>query len=385
MPDSIVSPASSRPRLKYLDGLRGLAALYVVVAHLYGDVNARSGLQLLALLGKWAYLLNYGRLSVAVFIVLSGYVLMLPVARSADRSLKGGAWDYLKRRARRLIPPYYAALLFALLLMAAVPSLRRTGEPGWDFALPAFGPGSLIAHLLLLHDFSPRWIYKINPPLWSVAVEWQIYWFLPFCLLPLWKKFGLLAMLIAGVALGVAPAVLLHNSRLPASTWFLGLFAMGAAAAVINFSEMPYYAFLRERLRWDWIATGAGIACIAAWLRADKQNFAWMPSEMLAGAFVACLLVSCAIALHSGRTSYLAKVCETRPVALLGAMSYSLYLTHLPVLTLVSLALGHHMTPRRELISNAAIALPLCLAVGWLFHIAIERRFMSEFQRKAEV
>ena len=148
--------------------------------------------------------------------------------RRQTATLKGGTWEYFKRRARRLIPPYYAALLLSLLIIALIPGMRRFGEQAWDYALPAFRPSSLIAHFLLLHDFSRNWIYKINPPLWSVAVEWHIYFFLPFVLVPLWRRFGLLAMLVTGVALGAAPALLLRDIYMPASPWFLGLFSMGA-------------------------------------------------------------------------------------------------------------------------------------------------------------
>jgi peptidoglycan/LPS O-acetylase OafA/YrhL len=42
--------------------------------------------------------LRYGNFAVAIFIVLSGYVLMLPVARSHNGYLPGGLWDYIQRR-----------------------------------------------------------------------------------------------------------------------------------------------------------------------------------------------------------------------------------------------------------------------------------------------
>ena len=335
MPDSISLPALSRPRLKYLDGLRGIAAFYVALNHLYWNVNFRAGFHLPEIVGAWAVFMGYGRLSVAVFIVLSGYSLMIPIARSAEQAMPKGAVDYFKRRANRIIPPYYAALALSLLFIALVPGLRRMGEWQWDFALPAFGPGAIGAHLLLIQDFNPRWIYKINPPLWSVAVEWQIYFFLPFVLLPLWRRFGLLAMLSAGIALGCLPCLLWRKLDLPSSPWFLGLFAMGASAAVVNFSDLPRYTLLRECLRWNWITAGVGVVCVLAWLgSSDKQAFTWLPSEMLAGAFVACLLISCAVVTQGGGTSRFARVCETRPILTLGGMSYSLYLIHQPILTL---------------------------------------------------
>lgn len=79
-PEEPLQPAkSTRVRLEYLDGMRGLAALYVVWFHIYLDViNTKLGTV------QFPYLLHsiievfmsHGASSVAIFIVLSGYCLM---------------------------------------------------------------------------------------------------------------------------------------------------------------------------------------------------------------------------------------------------------------------------------------------------------------------
>ena len=99
-------------RLHYLDGLRGLAALYVTLHHAYLQVFPNPEQVLPVALAWGTHWLEYGSFSVAIFIVLSGYCLMLPVAKSGV--LTGGAWHYIQRRARRIIPPYYAAIAFTL-------------------------------------------------------------------------------------------------------------------------------------------------------------------------------------------------------------------------------------------------------------------------------
>src|SRR4051812_10624228 len=99
-------PPPRAERFDFLDGLRGLAALYVVLHHASQDVPA-------PMLRGWAaaarFLLRHGHFAVAVFIVLSGYCLMRPVARDASRQIRGGTLAYLRRRAWRILPPYYAA------------------------------------------------------------------------------------------------------------------------------------------------------------------------------------------------------------------------------------------------------------------------------------
>src|SRR5579872_5149061 len=79
-----------RVRLDFLDGIRGLAALYVAFFHVAGalaklspaDAARTPALALLAARG-----LSFGHQAVGVFMVLSGYCLMLPVVRSADGQL----------------------------------------------------------------------------------------------------------------------------------------------------------------------------------------------------------------------------------------------------------------------------------------------------------
>ncbi len=69
---------NNRIRLAYLDGIRGLAALYVVLVHSWALDDA---LQPSLLWLPVTKLLRYGIFAVVIFIVLSGYCLMLPVVR----------------------------------------------------------------------------------------------------------------------------------------------------------------------------------------------------------------------------------------------------------------------------------------------------------------
>src|SRR5579859_7861710 len=85
-------PHPAPARLGYVDGLRALAALYVVASHCVTEVwpynNIPSGV-----VGQFAGFMQYGHFAVSVFIVLSGFSLMLPVARSGNR-LPQGAWGF---------------------------------------------------------------------------------------------------------------------------------------------------------------------------------------------------------------------------------------------------------------------------------------------------
>src|SRR5579883_2532974 len=194
-----------RARLDFLDGMRGLAALYVVLHHAAFEVPA---LFLKPFLAHVSSFFDHGHYAVAVFIVLSGYCLMLPVARDAEGRLRGGLWQYIKRRARRILPPYYAAMGLSLAMIALIPALGSPSHSRWDVAIPAFTPGAILSHLFLVHDVTPTWLFRIDPPMWSVAFEWHIYFLFPLLLI-VWRRLGIVAAVGAGFVLSFWPEVLL--------------------------------------------------------------------------------------------------------------------------------------------------------------------------------
>lgn len=221
--------AVPRVHLDFLDGLRGLAAAYVVCFHFLA-LNITGLPRWAAHAVSWA---NHGHSAVNVFIVLSGFSLMLPVARSGDRSLWGGMRRYLVRRAWRILSPYYAALALSLLALLASPqgmaALRGRAALAWSLD---FSAGSLLSHLAVIHNLSPQWSGRINMALWSVAIEWQIYFVFPLLLLPIWRRFGSAAAIAAGFAVGLLPLVITRYDLSVACFWYIGLFALGMAGAV---------------------------------------------------------------------------------------------------------------------------------------------------------
>ncbi len=385
--------AKPRLRLEYLDGLRGLAALYVVLFHTQLAATFRIGG-----IPEWVRLgtswMQFGRYAVSVFIVLSGYCLMLPVARSADGKLRGGAGEYLKRRARRILPPYYAALLLSMLLIALVPGLRRESGTWWDHALPAFRTDIVLSHLVLIHNFSPDWWLKIDGTLWSVATEWQIYFFFPALLLPIWRRFGLGALLIVAFAIGLIPHFLLREGRNfdQAAPWFLGLFALGMAGAVIGFSNRRTLQAMRERMPWGWLAGLFALIFlgVAAYSLAMHRDWLWNEAKIwiidaVVGMAATCLIIYCTRALteqpDAPRPDVL-HLLESRWAVELGVFSYSLYLIHAPILGATHLVLRNlSLSPGAAFGLMFVFGVPLSLGLSYLFHLAFERRFMPGHPR----
>jgi peptidoglycan/LPS O-acetylase OafA/YrhL len=404
---SRIHPQAERIRLSFLDGIRGLAALYVVIHHAYllvgWDAVKEVGIRAATLVGE---VLGQGHLAVSIFIVLSGFCLMLPVAHKGRRSLRGNLPEYFRRRSLRILPAYYAALLLTLVLIAVTPGLSQQNGSEWDMALPARGLGTILSHLLLVHNLSSAWVLKINPPMWSVATEWQIYFLFPFVLLPLWRRVGSLIALLALLFVGVIPTVFMRRGD-AAAPWFVGLFALGAIAAAIYDDSTK-----RNAARAAIIGRASGIGCFwliipyialhaapyimtipgggvtpgrAFWF----GRWLWI-SDYMAGAMAALLLLNLSInqlshGHHFGVSSLIRQVFESKFAVFLGKISYSLYLTHYPLM-----ALAFVYCRRLGLSANASLTImigvmtPLCVLFAFGFHRVFEQIPLSWRDKKRQ-
>jgi peptidoglycan/LPS O-acetylase OafA/YrhL len=322
--------------------------------------------------------------------VLSGFVLTIPVARTPDLSLPGGLAQYIKRRARRILPPFYSAFLTFLLLGGiwhlASASLAAHGVPANvnPFVNVDATVAGLLAHTVLIFNLRRDWALAIDSPMWSVATEWQIYFFFPLILLPLWRRAGLAAAVIGGFAVGLIPLLLLPRTTDfdTWSPWLLGDFALGMAAASCAFG--PPQKWLPKGIK-IW---GAGCLVVVAAIAAIQFGLPHLwhamtewQKDALTGTAVAMLLVYLArwqLAGSSGNRGkpVIFQLLDTRAAITLGAFSYSLYLVHLPLLIALEILVSRfvHSGKAHVLIMYVAGTL-VALISGYLFHLAFERPF----------
>jgi peptidoglycan/LPS O-acetylase OafA/YrhL len=366
MRPSVTSEPPPGRRLAGLDGLRGLAALYIVVYHV--SLRAFPGYPYDGA-PFWAGWFAYGRFAVLVFIVLSGFSLALSPARAGWRL--DGISAYARRRARRILPAYWAALAFSLAVAWLIVPQPRSGVPDATSVLV----NGLLAQNIVSAP-SP------NTAFWSIAVEAQLYLLLPVLLLMVRKR-GALAM-VATVTLVVAAIGVVgpHVAGLDAFVVqsppeLAALFALGIASAGI------VAAGTRRAWPWPWLALAAAAPVFAtiAW-----QGSGWTLARLfwvdlaLAPA-IACLLVGVA----TGRPASLVRLLDARPIRGLGASSYSLYLTHAPIVAIVSgLIVARLLQPGpAAFLVTLAIVLPLTIAFAKAFASVFERRFQGRGPSRA--
>lgn len=323
----------------------------------------------------WKEVIGLGYIGVPIFIVLSGYVLMLPVASTGDLTLRGGVGAFLRRRARRILPPYYAATGFALLLIAVVPVMQQPMGTAWDSKLPVTWD-ALLAHLLMVHNLSPDRMFTINGPLWSVALEWQIYFIMALVLLPLWRR--LPGILIVGVLLVVTMIPVALQTGAFGHPWLLALFAAGMLAAQMTLSDTEH--------RWPRAtAMTLGFTIIPA---AALPRLFDIPAEafveVIAGLAVASALIWAGRRTLSSGTPRAAALLESRPMMFLGLISYSIYLFHSPILGLFNLLLLPIGLPTVMLYQLVTfVGIPVAVGSAYLMFWLVERHFLNSRQRHA--
>jgi len=350
----------------YVEGLRGVAALYVVVFHVWQVAVQHPATGTLTSWFRWTPFLQYGHFAVAVFIVISGYCLGLPVAQRFERPFD--AARFFKRRARRLMPAYVTVVFLSVVPFCATALLsgHRINPPHIVIAVGM--------HLALIHNLFYATTEYLNGPLWSIGLECQIYVVFALLLVPLWKRFGLAAQLGAALAIGLAPHFLFHTLDWT-WPWLLGLFAMGVVAASLV-ARRPAIA-----LPWNAIALAVGaIAAVAMILDWDGiPDGALWPADLLVGAAVALLFVA------AGRDARIlpARLLALPPVVLLGTFSYSLYLIHAPLVDVTGALLHRYHAGAGVSAAVWGALLVAVVALAYGFYLILERPFLSTTLRRA--
>jgi peptidoglycan/LPS O-acetylase OafA/YrhL len=362
-PQSVGPP---KLRLAHLDGIRAVAACYVVLHHIWTTVWPGYPNQTAPWWTDW---LKHGHFAVAIFIVVSGFSLALQPSRT-EWQMDGGPGRFFSRRGWRIVPPYWAALALSCAVIALTSGVVHFVDGTINHR--DLTVKSVVVHALLLQDVigSPT----PNGAFWSIAIEWQIYFLFPLVLI-VRRLAGPIATPIAALGVTVAAYLLATNvsgleriANLLPQFFALFVFGMLAVEAVRHREKVPRWLMPVSLIAF------AGVLAIGEIVgdRATVRQFFWF--DLGIGACTAALLAG----LCGPGDSVVRNALATGPARALGRFSYSIYLVHLPILTLVWIYIVIPLRPS----PIAAFAMltglgAACVILGaWLFSLVFEEPFI---------
>ena len=294
--------------IKSLTGIRGLAAIYVIIYHWNAEIFQKKQLVINHFLSVFV---NHGYLSVDLFFVLSGFVLSLSSsARFGDHVSRDDYKSFMYKRFSRIFPLYICITILYFLL----------------FHLGSIA--NLIANFTLLQGITPYLNASIIPPGWSLTNEWITYLFFPFLFCFIWKmRRNAWVLILASLLLLITISIV----RSPVFNWmnYSTLKDIHGFNPIISFTRGPA-SLLR--------AIAAYLLGIFAYLRykKNKERSVFLKFLILP-LFVLCffdksdiliILLMPFLVLYITERNILSRFLSTKVIYFLGLISYSLYVNH---------------------------------------------------------
>jgi peptidoglycan/LPS O-acetylase OafA/YrhL len=366
-PDVTVTADASHTRadrrLASLDGLRGLAALSIFVFHGWLYTMPQPSATARSTVGDYA--VHELRLGLVLFFVLSGFLLSRPwFAAALGERRPPSIGRYVRTRAARILPAYYVALGGSILLLWGLQGTPGLRLPPAD-ELPLF--------VVFGQNLSPGSVMKLNPPMWSLAVEVSFYAVLP---LIGWLALRLprrrrslalvpLALLVVGVIYNwtiAGQGLSMTFSKTLAA--MLPYFALGMLATLVVHRRTIDMATKR-------ILVTAGIALVLA----DAFAKAAAPAHGVDATMLFSIMrdvpsaIGFALIISALAIAPRSRVLGGRVLPAMGVVSYGFYLWHVPVLMVLR---GYDLLPLDPVVGTAVAFVP-SLALATLSWFACER------------
>ena len=359
-----IGPESQRSRaypfrFEIIDGVRGLAALTVVLHHLL--------------------IVKFGAYAVIVFFVISGYCIA--AATEASRRRGSTFKSFMGRRLHRIYPPYFFAVVFYVLTRVA-----KTAATGHNFLARPWTDWlqTLTLTQWLSLPFHPVQDAPQNPTLivaafWSLNYEEQFYLVMAIALA---LSIGC-GLRIAWLVLLLGALGLLWNLAWPGG-WITGFFleywAEFALGAVL-FYVLCVYPSRGARIAFAVFASVLALYCVHHLMPLHGEP---LPSERAYGELAVASSFALIMFFLRPLSAWIAQHWVWKPFAALGAVSYSLYLVHQFNLTVVEWA-AHRIAGHAAESVRLGVMVVLHVTIATAFWSLCERPFLNKKPRSAEL
>ena len=311
----------SKAHYEILDGLRGVAALAVVVFHCFETFTFDN---------KFVQLMNHGYLAVDFFFVLSGFVIAYSYD---DRWGKMTQWEFYKRRLIRLQPMVVMGSLIGAALFyfqASGPFPLIAGTPVWKMLFMMVIGATLIPIPISWDIRGWTEMHPLNGPAWSLFFEY-IANILYAVVVRRFSKLGL------GVFVFLSAVLLVQFAVWGGQGDLIGGWALNGQQLHIGFARLLYPFFagvllcrMGKLIRINYAFGVCSLMILAIfWVpRIGGVANLWMNG--LYEAFCIIFLFPLIVAIGAGghiRGQRAARVCKW-----LGDISYPIYITHYPLI-----------------------------------------------------
>ena len=392
--------ARGLPIVPAMDGFRAFAILGIVLLHLVTfQLRPTSAIGMTVFYGTLPNLVD-------VLFILSGFVVFLPtVVRAGDF---GSVRDYGIRRAARLLPAFWLAIVIVLALLVLWPGSPDPARPG----LLSVGVHAIGMHQPA-HLIDPGFAVGlgINGPLWTLSLEITFYLLLPLVASQYFKRplLGLLVTLaitvawklgtehldaiLSAIGADVSPAEsrqarVAMTGQFPGWCFQFGL-GMTAAWAFVRLRERHSAEWLAKRAGWVQGLSLLGLVPLLYEFGTHAQTGNPLAAAVARGDILLTLAIPTLIAtfmlataLSTGRRQ--APFAHPR-VRALGDISYGTYLIHFPVILFLGALFNSDTLQSFWVLSP--IALAISVGYGYLSARLLEqpiRRWARRFGRRGE-
>ena len=351
-PDTSARQTAELPsdrRITTLDGLRGLAAIMVVVSHYFAELPG--GISALM----------FGWIGVDIFFVLSGFLIGKLILERQHHSNFFSV--FYVRRTFRIIPAYVVTVVALFVLIDRLPAEWTDAEttfPLWSYLLFVqnfymASTGSMGAHWLA--------------PTWTLAVEEHFYLLIPAVIVFTPRRWLTSVLIVTAIAALIMRAAIFYGGLSELAAFVL----LPGRADTLICGLLAAIAFKSGLIDWQRLIPAMRIFPIAALVatilaRLISPELFNVLGPLFVGAGCAVYIL-CIVLGTPEAQRYHSKVLQ-----FFGNNGYCLYLTHLPILGLMhGLILGAKpalITPAQWMVTLAA--LPICVLVGWAMTKLIE-------------
>lgn len=343
-------------RLAFIDTLRGIAVLSVLVQHVFEVIVEKhpTGAYYWPIHDLFGYYMNFGRFGVVLFFFVSGFVIPFSFPDSATP-----VRDFTISRFFRLYPAYWTSLVVGLVVMYLLDS-------------KVYPLGQVVANVTMFQTFvnvPNLWVFY-----WTLAIELLFYvgCTILFAMGLLNRRFTAVSIVVAAALVGTTAALFVEN-RTVSSVMEVGL----------NLSAMFLGKIIRDtviggKLRWSHVTICTLMYAIFAITLSDRrfggvyhENFFY--SYSIGSAYVCAALVFIGFAVFGERMAW-------RPMAFVGVISYSVYLMSPFVIVFIHRLVWFGDGPLGWSIFLVVI-LALSILVSWITFAFIEKPSISFGQR----